>query len=133
MKAPQLKTLFCERSGCPASAYREQAFQELLYPHARPVAIVLSKVVPWLFENDFDFIERLGLITNWKEAVMEEYGFQAANRKQPNLLRSVFKVRVSGGRAIGMARRLFSLAPNPAEPRAKSLTHGKLRPIVNRT
>jgi hypothetical protein len=106
--ARELKALFCEQFGCPASEFDQRALKRCLYPHARLAAPLLLRMVPELFEEDFKFIQMLGASTTMREAKAELLDFHEANRATDNFIRTTFKLRVSGRKATKLAGRLFA-------------------------
>ena len=104
----QFRELFCERFNCPISEYRDRAFRKLLYWQARPFAGILRLLVPNFFFEDFKFIESLGNAMDQREARADAANFHDANSYAKGVLRGSLKFRVSGRRAMRLARGLFA-------------------------
>src|SRR5260221_7886789 len=96
MAEQSLQHLFCAQRDCQLEEYEHRAFRELLYDHAKLIAIPVSKLMPALFEPDFRFIRDLGESTDLREAKAAAASFQDANARRSNLLRNRLKLRVSG-------------------------------------
>jgi hypothetical protein len=108
MTGLSLRHLFCAQYDCQPEEYEIRAFRELLYGHAKLIAIPVSKLRPALFEKDFRFIRDLGEAMDLREAKVAAASFQDANGGRPNVLRNKLKLRVSGMKATKLAHRLFS-------------------------
>jgi hypothetical protein len=108
MVAQTFQGRFCAQRCCGAQEYEELAFRELLYGHARLLAIPVRKFKPRFFEADFQFIRDLGEATDLREAKVAAACFQDANAGRSNLLRKRLKLRVSGLKATKIAHDLFS-------------------------
>jgi hypothetical protein len=106
-QAQQFKVLFCERFNCPPAEYAERAFRECLYWHARPFAGIIRMLRPDFFVEDFKFIAVLGAAVNAREASVDTANFHDVNRYGRGFLRRGWKLRVSGGKAMHLARELF--------------------------
>jgi hypothetical protein len=104
----EFKALFCQHFNCPASSYEDRAFKELLYRHARPVALCLRRIRPSFFDEDFKFIRYLAEVTDLREARATAADFQDANAAKRSFWRTRFRLRVSGLKASRLAERLFS-------------------------
>jgi hypothetical protein len=104
----QLTLLFCERFGCPPNDYADRAFLHCLYSHARLAAPLLLKVRPNFFTEDSRFIADLGHATTMHEAKADYLNFNDANGSSGNFWRRTFRLRVSGRKAMSLARELFS-------------------------
>ena len=101
---------FCERFGCLSNQYENRAFRELLYGHAKLIAPIVRGVRPDFFAEDLEFIRDLGQATDLREANASALCFQDANRARPSLWRRRLRIRVSGGKAVRLAGKLFSEA-----------------------
>jgi hypothetical protein len=103
----QLRDLFCRQFNCPSSNYEEQAFRQLLYRHAKLVALVVRNLRRDLFVEDFRFIRDWGEATNLREAMACVVDFQVANIASRKFWRTTLRIRVSGGKATRLAQQLF--------------------------
>ncbi|MGA2863475.1 MAG: hypothetical protein ABSF95_03200 [Verrucomicrobiota bacterium] len=103
----QFKVIFCERFNCPPAEYAERAFRKCLYWQARPFAGIIRTLRPAFFFEDFKFIEALGAAVNAREASVDAANFHDVNRYGRGFLRRGWKLRVSGGKAMHLARELF--------------------------
>lgn len=99
--------LFCARFNCTRPAYERRAFRELLYGHAKPIAMLLWLLKPSFFAEDLRFIRQLGDATDLRDALSCAATFQDANAARKSLLRSWLKIRVSGFKASLLAYGLF--------------------------
>jgi hypothetical protein len=102
------QTLFCERLGCAAVEYEEQALKRFLYLHARLLAPLLRAVMPDFFAHDLKFIRRLALATDMREAAGDLVDFRLVNGDRANVWRAVLRLRVSSRKAGRFARQLFA-------------------------
>ena len=116
MPAQQFQVLFCERFDCPPSEYEERAFRECLYWQAKILAPVLRKLKPDFFEEDFNFIHYLGEASGSREVRASAADFQDVNFARRSFWRTTLRIRVSGGKAMRLAQRLFSEAHKPVPP-----------------
>lgn len=114
MAAQHFQALFCQRFDCPASAYQECAFRELLYWHARPVAWMIRMLSRGFFEEDLSFVRYLGEVEDFREAAEVVADFRDRNSGWRGFCRNRLKLRVSGRKAAQMARQFF--IPPPGEP-----------------
>jgi hypothetical protein len=103
------RALFCERLHCLPSDYEERVFRACLYRHAKLVAPVLRKMKPDLFTRDFKFIGYLGETTEPIQAIECALDYQDANFAARSFLRTVCRIRVSGRKAVALARQLFAI------------------------
>ena len=113
---PQLQILCCSRFKCTPSEYEDKAFNKCLYWHARLLAPFVRLLAPDFFAEDYKFIRYFGAATDFKDARIDALNFQEANRGNPGMWRTGFKIRVSGRKASRLARRLF---PNQKKPTPK--------------
>lgn len=104
----EFRQLFCQHFKCPASSYEDRAFKELLYRHARPLALCLRKFRPGFFSEDLKFIRYLAEATSLREARAAAADFQDANAARRSFWRTGLRLRVSGLKASRLAGRLFS-------------------------
>jgi hypothetical protein len=109
--APSFQDLFCKRFACTPSQYQERVFRACLYRHARVIAPLLRPIKNRFFATDLKFIRYLGECTDLDEAVRCAADFQDANLGKRSSLRMRFRIRLSGRKAIALARRTF---PTPA-------------------
>jgi hypothetical protein len=103
----QFQDLFCRQFNCLPSDYEERAFRELLFRHAKLVALVVRKLRPNLFAEDFKFIRYLGEAIDFREAKAHAADFQDANLARRRFWRMTLKIRVSGLKATRLAQQLF--------------------------
>ena len=101
------RDLFCQRFDCPSSEYEERAFRKCLYWHARFLAPAIRILKPDFFTEDLKFIGYLGHSTGLREALEDRSNFHDVNRWKGGLLRTAFRIRVSGRKASRLAERLF--------------------------
>jgi hypothetical protein len=106
----QFKSLFCERFHCPPSEYEERAFKKCLYWHAKLPVWVLHKLAPNFFAKDFKFIRALGEAEAASEARGDADNFRDDNSFNGGMVRTQFRLRVSGRKAMRLAHRLFAYA-----------------------
>ena len=107
MTGQQFQDLFCRQFNCSPSDYKERAFRELLYRHAKLVAPVVRKLRRDPFAEDFRFVRDLGEATDLREAMACVADFQVANIAWRRFWRTTLKIRVSGGKATRLAQQLF--------------------------
>jgi|GEM_PF-1187646 hypothetical protein len=106
----QLKALFCKRFNCPPEEYAEQAFRKCLYGHAKLLVGILRLWNADFFFEDLKFIEALGVAVDSKEVRADAANFRDVNRHGRGFLRTAWRLRVSGRKAMRMGRELFSTA-----------------------
>src|SRR5260370_30306908 len=107
MTGQQFQDLFCRQFNCSPSDYKQRAFRELLYRHAKLVVPVVRKLRRELFAEDFRFIRLLGEATDLREAKAAAGDFQSMNITRKSFWRTTLKMRVSGGKASTLAQQLF--------------------------
>jgi len=103
---------FCERYRCSEAQYVRKAFRKCLYRRVVLFAPLLETVWHDFFQVDLDAIERVGTTQNWKELHTELRAFLTNSDLRSRLLRSQFRLRVSGNRICHLAEVLFG----PATP-----------------
>lgn len=118
MENVSLRSLFCQRFCCLPDQYENRAFRELLYGHARIVALILRRLRPGFFAQDFKFIRYLGEATDLRDANATAAEFQDSTRR--SFWRSRLKIRVSGRKATEMAHRLFANVQSSTATRDRS-------------
>jgi hypothetical protein len=106
----QFKALFCKRFNCPPEEYAEQAFRKCLYLHAKPLVGLLRVWNADFFFEDLKFIQAVGVAVDPKEVRADAANFRDVNRHGRGFLRTAWRLRVSGRKAMRMARELFSAA-----------------------
>ena len=104
------KILFCERFGYPISKYQAAAFKKCLYGRAKLIAPLIRILDRNFFAQDLKFIQILGESRHAEEARSDLLDFQDANLAGKPYLRRRLKLRVSGRKAIELARTVFSEA-----------------------
>jgi len=108
MAAQKFQALFCERFGCPPSQYERRALKALLYPHARLVVPLLSRLSRTFSQDDLKFIRHLGEAEDYQEAEATVSEFRGSNVWSRNFWRHRCRLRVSGRKAGRLVKRLFS-------------------------
>jgi hypothetical protein len=117
----QLNALFCKRFNCTPAEYAERAFRKCLYGHAKPLVGILRVLKADFFFEDLKFIEALGVAVDQKEVRADAANFRDANRHGRGFLRRAWRLRVSGRKAMRMARELFStVGQSPSETEHQS-------------
>jgi hypothetical protein len=109
-QSQQIRVLYCQRFNCPPEDYAERAFRKCLYAHAKPLTGILRLLNSGFFSEDIKFIEALGTAVDMKDVRAEAASFHDANRHDPGFLRTAWKLRVSGRKAMRLARKLISIA-----------------------
>ena len=97
----------------------ERAFRTCLYGHAKPLVGILRALNANFFFEDLKFIEALGVAVDPKEVRSDAANFRDVNRHGRGFWRKAWRLRVSGRKAMRMARELFSAAgqaPSQGEP-----------------
>jgi len=113
----QLRELFCQRYHCSLAEYPELALRKCLYWHVKPLRGLLRVVRPDFFFEDMKFIEAIGLAVDPREARADAANFRDVNRHARGFLRTAWRFRVSGRKALHMAWDLFEVgkgAPLPS-------------------
>ena len=73
-----------------------------LYPHARPLASILRRLVPGYFVKDNQVIKYVGLATDANDVRTEVATFQETDHSRWRFLRRTLRLRVSGRRVMMM-------------------------------
>jgi hypothetical protein len=98
--SPDFKTAFCQHLGCSPEAFREQLFRRSLYPRCRPLAFLLRRLAPDFFQEDWEFLERLGQMLSWSAFAAEANGIRSDPHLNRGFLRRRLHLRVSGARLL---------------------------------
>jgi hypothetical protein len=98
---------FCEHYGCALEAYADEVFRRGLHRHAVPVAWLIRALKPSYFDEDFEFIEEVGEVTNSELFKNEINYFHGRNLRHRSWIRRLFRIRLSGQRVVRIRRRLF--------------------------
>jgi hypothetical protein len=106
-KTNDLKSLFCQRFGCPPVEFEKHALQKCLYPQARIVAPLLRLLNPRCLERDRAFINHLGSAKTWDEVTAQISALHYQDGVEPRFARSTLGLRVSGRKATRLAASLF--------------------------
>ncbi len=104
--ASNFRRLYCEKRCCPDADYGERALRECLYWRASVMRRLLVAVWPEFFARDRRFIENLGRTRGLRDAVAEVKTFDDVNRGPEAGLREWLGLRVSGRKALRLAREL---------------------------
>ena|SRR5579862_1775249 len=105
-----LKSLFCEKFGCPPGDYEERAFRKCLYWHARVLAPVIRVVKPDFFQEDLKLIGYLGEAEGVRDATADLVEYSYLNRAHGRFMHANLNLRVSGKKASQMVNQLFQQA-----------------------
>ena len=105
-KANTFADLYCLCNKCPRAEYQERAFGELLYGHAKWIAVAIRRCNRRAFTQDIQLIRDIGETTDLMEALALVASFQKANRARRNI-RTLFKFRLSGFKARLLAYSVF--------------------------
>ena len=108
-ESPQLKILFCRHFGCPVADFEKRMFKRCLYAHARFLAPFIRVIRPRFFDPDHAFIEWLGRTTDLSDVMDAATHFHDKVGFQEGFCFNVLKIRVSGSKALRLARKLFRL------------------------
>jgi len=120
-KANTFADLYCLCNNCPRAEYQERAFGELLYAHAKWIAVAIRRCNRRAFTEDIQFIRDIGETTDLMEALALVASFQKANRARTNI-RTLLKFRLSGFKARLLAYSVFLQSARVAK-RPVSLRH----------
>lgn len=101
------KQAFCTRFGCKPEHYESTVFWRILFRHALPLAWVLRRVSPSFFTEDIDLIREVGEMTNPELFKNEVDYFHGRNIRHKSWLRTLLRVRASGGRLVRLRRTLM--------------------------
>jgi hypothetical protein len=104
----EFKSLFCQRFGCLNEDYEETLFWKCLHRHAIPFALILRKIDPEFFREDFDFIRELGHATSRDEVIGELNRFYGRNVRDQSWTRKHLFIRISGKRVLKIQRQVFA-------------------------
>jgi hypothetical protein len=111
-KSPDFAQLFCAQYGVSRQAYRAAVFRRTLYPHARPVHLLIRWANPDYFGADDDFVEGVGRIGSRREFTLEadEFTHHPQNR---GFWRRTVRIRVSVGRMRRLVEHVFAESRAP--------------------
>ncbi len=106
MKPRSFFELYCEQQSIPAADYARRVFSRALYPHARPLAGVISLFNSDYFAADHDFVEDVGRLTSYHDFLGSgmDYSHHPGNR---GFFRQVLRLRISTDRMRRMVRTTF--------------------------
>jgi hypothetical protein len=106
MSAETFQARYCERRGVNAAGFRDDLLARTLYPHARPLAPLLSLLDAQYFQADREFIAdvaELGSIDGFADA-LDCYVQHFSNR---GFLRHQLRLRISARRMWRIVRETF--------------------------
>jgi hypothetical protein len=104
--------LFCEAFQCPPEDFNEAVFWVCVIPQAVFLARLLWRLNRRYFKPDFELIEQIKKTTD-RDDVWDEYVDFYRGHPPTGLLRNYLRVRVSGGRLMALADKLFAAAGKP--------------------
>ena len=104
---------FCQKYAVPDDDYTQKVFRLSLHLHARPLAKIISWVLPHHFEEDFAAIQELATITDIRCFEPEVGRFRGRNQRSKSFLRRHLKMRVSGRRLIKLKDSVYTTEANP--------------------
>src|SRR5665213_121329 len=90
-----LKSLFCERFGCPPSSFESRALRKCRYFHACLIAPLLRLLAPGLRKRDLEFIDYFGKARSRQEATAEIADLHYIDRAEPLFARRTLRPRIS--------------------------------------
>jgi hypothetical protein len=111
------KELFCRENACRPEEFETRLFWRSLHRHAIPLAMVLLRVSPSFFREDFDLLRDVGTSRSRGEVVNELNRFYGRNMRDRNWFRKHLVIRVSGKRVLRAARPLFRAQRSPSRDR----------------
>src|SRR4051812_39194073 len=89
---------FCERFSKSKDVFEERLFWDAIPPTVRPIGRVVRYLSPDFFQVDFDFIRKLAAAESQREVARMVNNVRFDPRFSRGFLRSVLRVRISGGR-----------------------------------
>jgi hypothetical protein len=101
------KQAFCTRFACTQEQYESAVFWRVVFRHALPLAWFIRRVSPGFFAEDLDLIREVGEITNPEIFKNEVNYFHGRNIRHKSWIRTVLRVRVSGGRLLKLRRQIL--------------------------
>jgi hypothetical protein len=101
------ESLFCECFHCAPADYERKAFRKCLYWRARFLAPFILRFKPDFFAEDFSFIQLVGKATSLQEVCAEAWRWRGGRQVPHSFSRSRGQIRVSGRKAVRLARELF--------------------------
>jgi hypothetical protein len=107
VERPQFSALFCERFGCAVEDFEKRAFRQCLYPHAKILAPLIRVILPGCFARDLAFIRYLGTTRRISQVVDAASEFHDKGGFEEGFRFTNLKIRVSGSKAIHLAREVY--------------------------
>jgi len=101
------KEAFCETFACPPESYESKVFWRSIYPHALPVALLLSYFRPHFFDDDYELIRHVANVTHPGVFSTEMNFFHGRSIRHRSWWRRTLLIRISGQRMIDLKNRIF--------------------------
>lgn len=100
---------FCAHFQCQDAEYEWMAIRKLLHRRAFPIALLLSKLKPDLFETDIMLVRQIGRVQDVTSLVSEASDLRSDYERSDDFgfLRSRLKIRLSGRRALQVGRKIW--------------------------
>jgi hypothetical protein len=101
-----LAARYCERHGIPPATFSQHLLARTLYPHARPLRVLLGLRDRHYFQADFEFIEDVGYLRS-------AHGFHEAlvhyvnHPRNHSFLRRRLRCRISVRRMLAVVQEAF--------------------------
>lgn len=114
---PTFKEAYCAAYRCSPEKFDHRVFWKCVHRRALPLTVVIWAVERRVFQPDLEVIRALGAASSDVElrSVMEEFDNRCMVER--SIRRTVFRMRVSGGRLMPLFRALLPLvkpfAPSP--------------------
>lgn len=115
---PDFRQLFSWKFDCKPADFEERVFWHCLFRHALPFAWLLGARRTF-FREDFDLVREVASVHNVDELICELNRFYGRNRRDKNLFRTDFFIRISGKRVLRLYRSLSDLRQGTPEPTVK--------------
>jgi len=100
------KEAYCSRLHCSPERFETHAFWTCIFRHALPLAWLIYRRDPGFFTEDLDLIREVGKMTDPELFKSEVNYFHGRNLRDKRWVRTILRVRVSGGRLMRLRRRL---------------------------
>lgn len=109
--AANFKEAFCRRFGCTEEAFLEELFWRALAPRWRWLVSLLRRVNRGAFRADFEYLERIGAATSWRDVASLANGIRRDPGVNRGFWRRSLQLRISGEHLLKLRAEI--LYPRP--------------------
>jgi hypothetical protein len=109
--ANNFRAAFCREFHCPPAKFHDRVFWMTVFPHAKPVALLLRIFYPSYFDIESDFIGDIGQTEHATMFRDEIDIYHGNNLRTRSVLRNKFLIRISGTRMKQLGARIYGEVP----------------------